>query len=289
MRTQRGRNKLAGALPLTPELDQLQAHLSALLTYRVAAGVLAHLLPAAAGTSHETLRGRTPKLGEQLRHVATAMPVPAVPASATTLSLDSTFIRSCHEGERHLEVRVGNAETPGGGRQAVGAVANAGTDVVALIRRTLDALGRIGDTALTAFTDGCSGLRAILAAAGVMGPPNADGYQSRHALAARKASGGSLADGPDQQQAKAGIVTKVERLRWRTWHGKAKNARTTLKQLRTLLPALEREPRRKLRRALRAVDRSLRSQSAWLGNYAERHRAGLRVGTSLIEGTANFP
>ncbi len=29
----------------TPELDQLQAHLSALMTYRVAAGVLAHLLP----------------------------------------------------------------------------------------------------------------------------------------------------------------------------------------------------------------------------------------------------
>jgi hypothetical protein len=29
------------------------------------------------------------------------------------------------------------------------------------------------------------------------------------------------------------------------------------------------------------------SQSAWLVNYAERHRAGLRVGTSLTEGTAN--
>jgi hypothetical protein len=30
------------------------------------------------------------------------------------------------------------------------------------------------------------------------------------------------------------------------------------------------------------------SQSAWLVNYAERHRAGLRVGTSITEGTANF-
>jgi hypothetical protein len=43
----------------TPALDQLQAHLSARLTYRIAAGVLAHLLPVAAGTSHETLCGRT--------------------------------------------------------------------------------------------------------------------------------------------------------------------------------------------------------------------------------------
>src|SRR4051812_49708846 len=32
----------------------------------------------------------------------------------------------------------------------------------------------------------------------------------------------------------------------------------------------------------------LRSQSAHLVDYAERHRAGLRVGTALTEGTANF-
>ena len=96
------------------------------------------------------------------------------------------------------------------------------------------------------------------------------------------------ADTADQQQAKAEGIAEVERLRWRTWHGKAKDARITLKRLRTLLPILEREPVRKLRRALRAVDRYLRSQNAWLVNYAERHRAGLRVGTSLTEGAANF-
>ena len=39
----------------------------------------------------------------------------------------------------------------------LGAVANAGTDIAALIRRTLDALGRTGDTALTVFTDGLLG------------------------------------------------------------------------------------------------------------------------------------
>jgi hypothetical protein len=35
--------------------------------------------------------------------------------------LDSTFIRSCEEGEQHLEVRVGNVETETGGRQVFGA------------------------------------------------------------------------------------------------------------------------------------------------------------------------
>ena len=203
--------------------------------------------------------------------------------------MDATFIRSCHEGERRLEVRVGNAETPGGGRQLFGAVANAGTDIVALIRRTLDAVGRTGDTELTAFTDGCPGLRSILAEAGVTDPPILDWFHlSMRLQHAKQAAEGLPADGPDQLRAKAEIVEQVERLRWRTWNGKAKDARITLERVRALLPAFEGEPARKLSRALDAVDRYLRGQSAHLVDYAGRHRAGLRVGTSLTEGTANF-
>jgi hypothetical protein len=37
-----------------------------------------------------------------------------------------------------------------------------------------------------------------------------------------------------------------------------------------------------------ALDGYLTNQSAWLVDYAERHRAGLRVGTAITEGTANF-
>jgi hypothetical protein len=40
--------------------------------------------------------------------------------------------------------------------------------------------------------------------------------------------------------------------------------------------------------ALQALDGYLSGQSNWLINYAERHRAGLRVGTAITEGTANF-
>jgi hypothetical protein len=37
-----------------------------------------------------------------------------------------------------------------------------------------------------------------------------------------------------------------------------------------------------------ALDGYLTGQNDWLVNYAERHRAGLRVGTAITEGTANF-
>jgi hypothetical protein len=39
---------------------------------------------------------------------------------------------------------------------------------------------------------------------------------------------------------------------------------------------------------LHEIDEYLTGQSAWLVNYAERYRAGLRVGPSITEGTANF-
>src|SRR4051794_10541117 len=180
-------------------------------------------------------------------------------------------------------------ERPGGSRQLFGAVANAGTDIVALIQRTLDTMGRTSDTEPTAFTDGCSSMRSILAEAGVTDPPILDWFHlSMRLQHAKQAAGGLPADGPDRVQARAAIAAEVERLRWRTWNGKAKDAWITLERIHALLPAFEGEPARKLRRALDAVDRYLRSQSAHLVDYAERHRAGLRVGTSLTEGTANF-
>src|SRR3954452_8876585 len=47
-------------------------------------------------------------------------------------------------------------------------------------------------------------------------------------------------------------------------------------------------PSRQLWTALHALDGYLTGQSAHLVDYAERHRAGHRVGTALTEGTANF-
>ena len=47
-------------------------------------------------------------------------------------------------------------------------------------------------------------------------------------------------------------------------------------------------PLRKLWTALHALHGYLTGQSDWLVNYAKRHRAGLRVGTAITEGTANF-
>ncbi|MGI4943452.1 MAG: ISKra4 family transposase [Janthinobacterium lividum] len=279
----------------TPELDRLQAHLCALMTYRTAADLLEQMFPVDAGQHHETLRRRTLKVGEALGECAAIRPETA--ASAIVVTLDSTFIRSCDNSERHLEVRVGNVETQAGGRQVFGAVAKADTDLEALIRRTLDVVGKGKDTALTAFTDGCSGLRRILADAGVTARPMLDWFHVAMRLQHLKQIASALsADDLARAEAKAVIVEEVERLHWRIWNGKAQDAQISIDRIRAVMHHFRGEPdqrrsaapSRKLWTALRALDGYLASQSAWLVNYAERHRAGLRVGTAITEGTANF-
>jgi len=278
----------------TPELDRLQAHLCALMTYRTAADVLEQMFPVDAGTHSETLRRHTLKVGEVLGECAAARPETTV--SAIVVTLDSTFIRSCAEGERHLEVRVGNVETASGGQPVFGAVAKAATDLQALIRRNLDAVGRTRNTALTAFTDGCPGLRRILADAGVTMRPMLDWFHIAMRLQHLKQIANGLSDDdPERAAAKTVIAAEVERLHWRIWNGKAKDAQVSIDRIRAVMHHFKGEPdgrrsialSRKFWTALHALDGYLTSQSAWLVNYAERHGAGLRVGTAITEGTAN--
>jgi hypothetical protein len=279
----------------TPELDRLQAHLSALMPYRVAADFLQQTFPVDVGKDVETLRRHVLKIGEALRNDAVTKP--ETPAPAITVTLDATFIHSCQDGERHLEVRVGNVETETGGRQVFGAVAKADTDIKMLIRRSLEAVGRTEGTVLTAFTDGCSGLRRILADAGVTEAPMLDWFHIAMRLQHLEQIAGALsADDPVRVAAKAVIVAEVERLHWRLWNGKAKDAQISIDRIRAVMHHFQGEqgqrksiaPSRKLWTALHALDGYLTGQSEWLGNYAERHRAGLRVGTAITEGTANF-
>src|ERR1700712_2648292 len=279
----------------TPELAQLQARLSALMPYRVAADLLLHLLPIDAAKSPETLRSHTLQIGKRLAHAAAEKPPAA--AAAITVTLDSTFIRSCEDGKRHLEVRVGNVETETGGRQVFAAVARTETDITVLIQRTLESVGRTDATEMTAFTDGCPGLRAVLVNAGVTQPPILDWFHIAMRLQHAKLAAANLStDHPDRVPAKAVIVAEVERLHWRIWNGKAKNAQRSIKRIRKVMPVFKGESSRdakgvasrKLWHALHAVDKYLRGQAAWLVNYAKRHHAGERVGTSITEGTANF-
>ena len=91
----------------TPELVRLQAHLSAVMTYRPAADLLEQLFPVNAAKHPETVRRHALKVGEALLECAAITPGTMAPTVVVTL--DSTFIRSCEDGERHLEEPIASA------------------------------------------------------------------------------------------------------------------------------------------------------------------------------------
>jgi len=101
----------------------------------------------------------------------------------------------------------------------------------------------------------------------------------------KQIASGLSADGPAQVEAKAVIVEAVERLHWRLWHGKAKDAQISIDQIRAVMHHFQDEQgqsqsiahSRRLWTALHALDGYLTGQSDWLVNYAERHRTGLRA------------
>jgi len=141
------------------------------------------------------------------------------------------------------------------------------------------------------------GLRSILRDAGVTSRPIADWFHIAMRLQhAKLAASGLSTDEPGRVEAKTTIVTEVERLHWRIWNGKARDAQLSLERMRKVMRVFrgERGHRtrgmacRKLWHALHEINDYLKGQSAWLVNYAEGYRAGLRVGTSVTEGTANF-
>ena len=113
---------------------------------------------------------------------------------------------------------------------------------------------------------------------------------------ATQTASGLPTDDAGRMQAKIVIVEEVDRLRWRIWNGKAKNAKRSIDRVRKVMHAYKEErghtmrtaPSHRLWHALLDVDGYLRGQSNWLVNYAKRYRADLRVGTSITEGTANF-
>jgi hypothetical protein len=217
----------------TPALDQLRAQLSALMPYRTAA--------VDAGADPETLRRHTFKVAEELSMQATTKT--PVNTEAIVVTLDSTFIRGCEDGERRLEVRIGNVETATGSRQVFGALAKTRTDLEALIRRSLDTVRRTKETMLTAFTDGCPRLRRILLDAGVPGLPILDWFHLAMRLRQlTQIAEGLSSDNPERAVEKVVIVEEVDRLHWRLWNGKANDAQISLDRIHAVRHHFRGEP-----------------------------------------------
>ena len=74
--------------------------------------------------------------------------------------------------------------------------------------------------------------------AGVSEPPGLDWFHIAMRLQhAEKTACNLPADTPERENARAVIIAEVDRLHWRIWNGKAKDAQITLERIRAVMPA----------------------------------------------------
>lgn len=286
----------------TPEYDATRAKLAAQLPYRVAAGLLADLLPVSGGSTHTTVRNRTFTVAETITAQGSeraAAGKAEQPAGALTLQLDHTYIRAAaNEGSRHLQVLAGEIEPDGGGSRRRFASLCESSACPPIVREHLEQSGYHPQTALTVLTDGDEGLRNIARAAS-NGPIVVilDWFH----LAMRLRPLEQIAQGlrtrvPTHRAAKEKIVDALEHLHWRLWHGKLDALGECFEQVRAAIGAFRRYTKgkrmsigpRALMPGLHELKQYIANNAGTLIDYHRRQKAGLRVSSCGAESTVNL-
>ena len=277
----------------TREFDDIRARLSAWMSYRAAMALLGDLYPIKDGISPATA----------LRRIANAAEVPepltlrtAAPREMpVSMPLDTTFVRGRDTDVYHgLEVLVGAVEQ--------------GTDPVHCFAAPIamkDDCVRLGKAAISgrgagqveAFSDSDRAVRAMSHAIGVTSKPISDWFhlsmRIRHVVSvadALEAPAGSI------DRANIAVQAELRIMRAALWKG---DTGAVSRARRTIQPHLKRhadEPSssdrqkrvKRLRNGMRKLAKHVTNPDARIVDYCSRKSARQRLGTSLVEGAANF-
>ena len=279
----------------TPDLDYMRVKLAAWMSFPKAMSLLTELCPvdggAAVGTAHNRVRDFAWKVREEV-----ADPVPE--ALEVVLPIDTTFVKGLPgKAEKSLEIMVGAAEASRGEQTYFASPITMQNHCKRLGGEALDRVGRSPNTTLIAFTDGGGNVRRLARDLGATEDPITDWFhismRIRHVEAVASAF---RATTRPMEASRASIIRKVERLRWRLWHGKSGAISNTRRELTMDLRTYRGDPDQagwkrsgsKLRQSIDKLEDYLNSHKTKMIDYGARQSSGRRVSTSLVEGGADF-
>ncbi len=295
----------------TTELMELTARLGSTLPYRQAANLLTRFLPIEPSETHATVRKRTIRVGERIdnqiaeeewqatremeeRHQL-EMPLPGDRHREFAISIDTAHVRSSEpDSTRNFELVVARCGRGGRGDAGGRYFATASTEQKAILDRTLHALRREGYRGygdVIVLSDGAEILKRLPRA---MPKPTTHIIDWFH-IAMRIQPMQQIADFMVRSQSGlsetlSSIDREIKAVKWRLWHGRVDRAIHDLEGLlERLKPSLQEGVFSFAR--LHSLGSQLltyiRSNRGAIVNYGHRHRAGLRVATSLAESAVN--
>ena len=279
-----------------PELLYLESRWASLIPFGMTAALLRDVLPVADTTNPETVRQHLHKVAD--RHDAALGSEPAslmesgpaagqapVPREAVIVGIDGGYLRNWHDKKRNFEVMVGKSMASGCNDRYFGLVASQDEQSA----RRLDAVlqGLPETRAVTMLTDGGDSVRAL---AGVMAPGAAPILDWFH-IAMRLTGLGQYTKGLAHHNPveAAALESRLERIKWRLWHGDAGEALTRAEQLAADVAALD-SGYPKLKRLVKAtadLATYIANNAAALPDYSERWFKGERISTAFVESTVN--
>ena len=213
----------------TPEYERILVKMGSLAAYGRAAALMAEFLPLDKAPAIETARRRTLQVGARLEQQSLAAKPLASPPSARSIavSLDGGHVKSIRSYQmRSFEVMLACASNDRGEQQLFSSVPVEADRQRQQLNAVLLDLGATPATPVTVLSDGADGPR-FLGESASPGP-------ARHVLdwfhlsmrvqhVTQTARSWPRATKADLQQGDM-LAKKIERIRWRLWHGRPQGA-----------------------------------------------------------------
>jgi hypothetical protein len=277
-----------------PELLYLETRWASLVSFSLAAELLNDLLPIGSPANACTIRRHLHKvaarhdadLGGEQQGCLDSGNDQLLPQAAVIVGIDGGYVRNWYDKKRNFEVMVCKSIAEGRNDRYFGLVASQDEQSDHRLRAVLQDLP--GTPAVTMFTDGGDSVRAL---AGVVAPGAVLILDWFH-VAMRLTVLGQYTRGLAHHNPveAAALESRLERIKWRLWHGDADEALTRVRELAEDVAALDGGyPKlKRLARATADLATYIANNAAALPNYSERWFKGERISTAFVESTVNL-
>jgi hypothetical protein len=285
---------------VAPELLYLETRWASLISFGMTAALLKDVLPVAGTTNSETVRQHLHKVAA--RHEADLGGEPAglvdsAPAAgqaspvlreAVIVGIDGGYLRNWHDKRKKFEIIVGKSMAEDRDDRYFGLVRSQDAAPKRRLCEVLRSQGLPADQPVTVLTDGGDSVCALVGDL----PAGSEHVLDWFHIAMRLTVLGQYAKGlahhsPIEATA---LQDRLERIKWRLWHGDAGEALTRAEQLAADVAALDSgyPGLTRLVKATAGLVTYIENNVAALADYSERWDHGEIISTAFAESTVNL-
>jgi hypothetical protein len=282
-----------------PELLYLQTRWASLISFGLTVALLKDVLPIAGTTNPETVRSNLHKVAARqdadlgsgqpgvLEDDPVADPPAPIPREAIIVGIDGGYLRNWHDKRTKFEVIVGKTMAEDRGDRYFGLVRSQDAAPGRRFSGVLRDQGLPADQAVTVLTDGGDSVRALVGDL----PSGTEHYLDWFHIAMRLSGLTQYVRGLAHHSPLEAVAlqSRLERIKWRLWHGDAVEALSRTRALAEDVAALDSgyPGMTRLAKAATGLVTYIKNNATAITDYAARWQHGEVISTAFAESTVN--